>query len=166
MEFLKKIVHFVTGIVYIMIIVYILVWIPSIFGYKPLVVLSESMEPSLKKGSVIYYKETAKEDIKIGDIITYKGNNGEYISHRVTNIENDLYTTKGDANKISDASKVKWENILGKVMKFCIIYIGYYIKFITDNWYVIAIAIFILILEFILSNFSNNGKKEVLENEK
>ncbi len=152
MEFIKKVIHYLTYIIYVLIIIYALIWLPVIFGYKPLIVLSGSMEPTYSKGSVIYYKMVSSDKISINDIITFKGKNDELISHRVTNIENGLYSTKGDANRLEDASKIEFNKIVGKNINIKINYIGYYIKYIQEHVYLILLVILILLLDFILSN--------------
>ena len=84
MEFLKKMIHILSWLIYILIIIYVLICAPMIFGYKPLVVLSGSMEPTYGVGSVIYYHETPKEEIKVGDAITFTYET-DFITHRVVN---------------------------------------------------------------------------------
>ena len=157
MELLKKVIHILSSIIYILVFAYGIVWLPSIFGYKPLIVLSKSMEPTYKEGTVIYYHQVPKDEIKIGDIITFKGNKNELISHRVKSMENDLFITKGDANEVNDANKVKYEDIYGKNIDIMIIYIGYFIKFVNNHGYLIILACIILVMDFLLSNYN---KKE------
>ena len=152
MGIVKKIITFLANIAYILIILYGIVCIPMLFGLKPVVVLSGSMNPTFKTGSIIYYEKVPMEDIKVGDIITFELNN-KYISHRVNSIDNNLYETKGDANNIADATKIEYNNIKGKVVNIYIPYIGYYIKFVNDNLNKIIIPlVVILVSEFLLSN--------------
>ena len=160
MEFIKKLVHILSIICYVLIIVYALVCIPNLFGYKPLVVLSGSMEPTIKEGSVLYYKSVDENELKVGDIITFELN-GEYISHRINGIENNLYETKGDANDVADPVKISYNEIKGKDSSFTISYIGNYIKFVNSNLYLIGVVVIILVLEFLFSNleiFNINSK--------
>lgn len=46
--------------------------LPTIFGYKPLIVLSDSMYPSIKKGDLIFTQVVDVKDLKPGDVITYR----------------------------------------------------------------------------------------------
>lgn len=46
--------------------------LPTIFGYKPLIVLSDSMYPTIKKGDLIFTQVVDVKDLKPGDIITYR----------------------------------------------------------------------------------------------
>ena len=66
---IKKIVHILSYIAYILIGLYGIVCVPMIMGYKPVVVLSGSMEPTYHVGSVIYYHQVNKEDLKEQDVI-------------------------------------------------------------------------------------------------
>ena len=167
MGILKKIVHFLSIITYILIIVYAIVCIPMIFGYHPVVVLSGSMEPTYKTGSVIYYKKVNLKALKEKDVITYETKNGKFVSHRIVNIDNELIETKGDANVVSDINKVRYENVKGKVAKKSIPYIGYYVRIVNENLTIVVVtAVLILVSEFLLSNIetfdinNKNGRSE------
>lgn len=60
---------------------------PSVFGYQVFRVSSGSMEPELMIGDVILIKEAEPQDIKKGDIVTYKGEEGDlndkFITHKM-----------------------------------------------------------------------------------
>ncbi len=163
---LKIFVHLIAIILYVFIGAYAIVCVPLLARYHPLVVLSGSMEPTYKKGSVLYYKTETGKNLKEGDVITYTSENGNYISHRIVGIENDTVTTKGDANKIADNYPIPFENIKGKVARISIPYIGYYIQFVNNHLTVIIIvSVIILVSEFLLSNaetFGINKKKSFL----
>ena len=155
MKMIKKIVHILSYICYMFIIVYALLCAPIIFKYKPLVVLTGSMEPKFKTGSVIYYKPVSEDEIKVGDIITFKLSNS-LVSHRVYSINDGLYETKGDANNAVDATKIKYSDIVGKDANLSIPYVGYYIKYINEHLFIIIIVALILVLDFLFSNIGNN----------
>ncbi len=57
---------------------------PSIFGYQIFRVSSGSMEPELMIGDVILVKEADVEDIQKGDIVTYKGEEGDFDDKFIT----------------------------------------------------------------------------------
>jgi signal peptidase len=165
MGFIKSIVGFLADICYLLIIAYVLVCAPMVFRFKPMVVLSGSMEPTFKVGSVIYTRDCRKEDIAVGDIVTFKLNDDTYVSHRVHSIdENGLYETKGDANDSPDPKKLSYDDIVGKDMNIMIPYIGYYIQYVRNHMYLTIVVIVILVLEFLLSNLRifniNNKRKE------
>ncbi|MBR3697841.1 MAG: hypothetical protein IKM97_06300 [Clostridia bacterium] len=49
-----------------------------------LIVVTGSMEPSINIKEMIVIKE--QKDYKIGDIVTYKDNNNNFVTHRIVNI--------------------------------------------------------------------------------
>ena len=168
MGVIKKIVHLLAIISYILIIVYAIVCIPMIFGKHPVVVLSGSMEPTYKVGSVIYYKKVSEKELKEEDVITFNIDN-KTISHRIVSIDKGLIETKGDANNTSDIHKIRYENIKGKEGNISIPYVGYYIKIVNDNLtLVVIVTVIILVSEFLFSNTEdlNINNKRSKENEK
>ena len=124
--------------------------IPSFLGYKVLQVMSGSMEDVFSVGDVILIKETKQEEIKKGDIVTFKKEN--IITHRIVEINknNDAmyYTTKGDNNNVNDAEKVKYEEIEGKyITKF--VFIGYLLNFLnTTEGFIILVSLPIIVIAF------------------
>ena len=83
----------------------------SFFDYRLFTVASGSMAPQFNVGDVLIAKETAPEDIKVGDSLTYLGNSGTFtgkvVTHEVTRIEKTtsgeyIFHTKGKANLIED----------------------------------------------------------------
>lgn len=86
------------------------------FGYRPVVIMSGSMESELQTGAVVLTKET--KDVKKDDIIFFKG--GEVpVIHRLVRVDGDNYYTKGDSNKKEDFEPVQKEDIYGKVILKC-----------------------------------------------
>lgn len=70
------------------------------------------MEPTLKTNSLIIVKES--DSYKVNDIVTYKLD-GEYITHRIIEINDDSIITQGDANNAADEAISK-DMIVGKVV--------------------------------------------------
>ncbi|MGL4570181.1 MAG: signal peptidase I, partial [Clostridium sp.] len=99
----------------------------KVLGYSALNVMTGSMEPEIKTGSLILIKDILIDDIKVDDVITVRTNNGSLVTHRVANIDRDnegIYLiTKGDANDVYDSFKVRENMIEGKVM-FNVPYVG------------------------------------------
>ena len=126
-----------------------LLFVPVLFGMKPYIVLSGSMEPEIKTGSVVYVN-TRKDidEIKVGDIIAfYSGGNA--VTHRVTRINKNHIVTKGDANRTDDKEIVTSENYIGKT-EYTIPFIGYALNSLRSP-FVIAILIFIVGTHLILT---------------
>ena len=61
-----------SSILYILLLLYLIIFIPVIWGYKPLVIISGSMEPKLKVGGILYYKKINQAEYKINDIVVFK----------------------------------------------------------------------------------------------
>lgn len=107
---------------------------PKIAGNYALVVLSGSMSPQFDMGSVILVKPVEAEEIKMGDIITFKGFAGseELTTHRVVGIHQKTdgpeFITKGDANRTDDPDPVPAKNFIGRV-SLSIPYLGYFMNF-------------------------------------
>ena len=91
--------------------------IPSIFGYKSFKVLSGSMEPFIKTGNMIIVKSIKSENIKVGDIITFKVSDKVLVTHRVKEIvkqaSKSFFKTKGDANNVADVKLVSPNQVVG-----------------------------------------------------
>lgn len=152
MAVVKKIIKFLSTIVYILLFSYGILCLPMFFGYKPLVVLTGSMEPSIQTGGIIYYHKTNKDELKQGDVIVYSFGQSK-VAHRINSIdETGQYETKGDANNTVDAVKVNYSNIEGKVAKVTIPYVGYYVRFVNEHSYIVIVAVIILVSEYLVSN--------------
>ncbi|WP_108670756.1 signal peptidase I SipW [Peribacillus acanthi] len=102
---------------------------PTILGHQVKAVLSGSMEPTFKTGSIISIKladNTTK--YKKGDIITFQKDQ-KLITHRIISVVNEngnvSYKTKGDNNDGPDLWKVSSQDVIGKYANFTIPYIGY-----------------------------------------
>lgn len=144
--------------------------VPSVFGYKPLTILSNSMQPEFNAGDVILIN--VNKTAKVGDVVTYKHADGILVTHRITQfIEREgkkLFETKGDNNEIADKDLVPIENIVG-VQKVAIPKIGYLSKFVAGPFgFFLLVAIPLLGL-IIIEIFQRVGivagdkKKEVPE---
>jgi signal peptidase len=90
--------------------------------YEP--VYTGSMEPAIPVGSVVVIKPVDPETLKIGDIICFTLTEPTSITHRIINITDQGFITKGDANEDPDQWIVKKGNVIGKVI-FTIPFIGY-----------------------------------------
>ena len=85
---------------------------PMPFGYGAAVVLSGSMEPTIRVDDLILVKEA--DSYAVDDIVEYQSGN-MLVVHRVTEVGPDTVVTKGDANNAEDAP-VRKEMIKGKVI--------------------------------------------------
>lgn len=107
---------------------------PQFFGYQLKSVLSGSMEPGIKTGSIIAVKPVEdKTKFKVGDVITFMEEDNILITHRVTEViksgEHVLYTTKGDNNDAPDMNPVLSDNIVAEYTGVTVPFIGYFVSF-------------------------------------
>lgn len=160
MKILKKIISYLSILCYIVIIVLVLILAPMIIGYKPVVVLSGSMEPAYPVGSLIYYKTASFEDIDKNDAITFYIDSDTLVTHRVV-VKNEIsqtFVTKGDANPTNDANPVEYKNVAGKALEIYLPVIG---SVFASSVKYIAVAVIggILLLNIILSNLIVDEKQ-------
>lgn len=154
---LAKIKNTIFGILYILVLIYLLTFIPSFWGHKPLVVISGSMEPTLKVGSLLYYHDKNLDDFEQGDVLVYKSKN-HIISHRVVENLDGGFITKGDANKTNDSIIVNDEQVLGEGTNWCIPYLGLYADFIYTHKYLLFITVSILIMDLFWDYYKTRKK--------
>jgi len=78
-----------------------------------LTVTSQSMWPVLKRGDLILIKAIEPEDIKVGQVIAFRHEEGMSV-HRVVRADGWTVTTKGDANTKED-SPIPVHAVVGRV---------------------------------------------------
>lgn len=92
--------------------------IPSIFGYKPFIVLSGSMETELYKRDLAIVKTVDKNTLIKQDTIAFRDNKNYVVTHRIVDIIQKKgkkeFITKGDNNNGNDSGTVSLDNIEGK----------------------------------------------------
>ncbi|AZB43570.1 signal peptidase I [Bacillus sp. FJAT-42376] len=98
-------------------------------------VLSGSMEPVFKTGSMILIKKRNNADVyEKGDIITFKTKEKILVTHRIYEVLNEnKYKTKGDANDAPDRETVERKNIVGSYTNLTIPSAGYLFASIQSN---------------------------------
>ena len=129
----------------------------SIFKYRMFTVVTGSMYPRYNIGDVLIAKEVKPETIRVGDTISYKGNNGDLkdkvITHEVVKVIKDEKTGKynfnarGLANIIEDPmisedqlfGVVKYKSfLLSVIYKIIKTSIGFYLFIIIPILYIIS----------------------------
>ena len=95
--------------------------VPSIFGYKPFIVLSGSMENEIFVGDLVIVKKVDFDTLKENDIIAFRDDDNYVTTHRILNVVNTdkgkCFETKGDANNTKDEGVVCSGDIEGKYVK-------------------------------------------------
>ncbi len=124
--------------------------LPSFLGIKSFVIVSESMEPTIMTNDLIFITNTSKEDLEIGDIISFK--TGDYINtHRIVRIEEkngeEVYITKGDNNNREDRGYVEFQDIEGKYL-FRLPGFGKITEILKSKTTLIILLVFLVIISY------------------
>lgn len=124
--------------------------LPSFLGVKSFVIVSESMEPTIMTNDVIFIVDTSKENLEVGDIISFR--TGDYINtHRIVRIEEqngeEVYITKGDNNSNEDRTPVKFQDIEGKYL-FRLPKIGKITEMLKSRITLVVLLIFLVIIAY------------------
>jgi signal peptidase len=132
--------------------------------YEP--VYTGSMEPAIPVGGIVVIKPVNPDTLKVGDIICFKIESESFttVTHRIFNITDEGFITKGDANEDPDQWIVKKENVIGKVIAVIpfLGYLGYFVR--TPIGFILLIIIpatIIIILEIrnIVKELKKNKNK-------
>ena len=151
--------------------------VPSVLGYKPLTILSNSMQPAFNAGDVILINVNSEPTIN--DVITFKHPDGMLVTHRLieSTVENGetFYIAKGDNNNVKDDVLIPRQDILG-VQKVIVPGAGYVAKFVAGPiGFFLLIAIPLLIFVSIVifeklgvigqpANKEEEETEEIIEN--
>lgn len=113
-------------------------------GYRVLVVVSSSMSPAIKQGSMVLVKNAT--EAKKGDIITYRLriDPRSLVTHRVVEVvkinNEDQYRVKGDAVPQPDLELINKSQLIGKIV-FSIPYLGFPVSFAKTQLGVVVLII-------------------------
>ena len=134
--------NLITGILFLLLIFMVFVIVsskasggePQVLGFQLKTVLSGSMEPTFKTGSIIAVKPIANpSELKKDDVITFMQADQSIVTHRITEVikqgEQTMYQTKGDNNEDFDSQPVLSQNVLAKYTGFTLPYLGYFTDF-------------------------------------
>lgn len=131
MKIFKIFYYVFLGFVALVAVLLIVSVLPIAGNFKAMAVLSGSMEPAIKTGSIVVVKPA--NSYQVNQVITFTNpsRKSEPITHRIVDMEviegNVLYITQGDANNAPDQKKVRPREIIGKVL-FDIPYLGYVVS--------------------------------------
>jgi len=136
-------------------------------GFNLYTVMSGSMEPSIRTGSVVVVKDTnyyEKDDVIT---IQMKNDPNQTYTHRIIDInEEGQYVTKGDANKSTDPDIATSEQILGEVI-FKLPLVGYVTNFAKQplGFILLIITPCIIIIASEINNIKDYVKEKIEEKE-
>jgi signal peptidase len=105
----------------------------NLLGYSSYVIYSGSMEPTVKVGSLLLTRPADVEDLRVGDVITYRSpGNHTTLTHRIVSIRQQdgqrVFKTKGDASLEPDPREIILRGEVSR-MAFDIPYLGYVVDF-------------------------------------
>jgi len=124
----------------------------NVFGYTYFVVATGSMSGTIEVDDIILVK--LDNDVKVGDIITYRNRDGDIITHRLIEKSGNRYIAQGDANNASDEPIGK-EQIIGSVDMI-----------VSPSFILKSIAIFLILFIFLaLVNFDGIVKKYIVRDD-
>lgn len=116
-----------------------------------IIVIGDSMEPTLYQGDFVMAKVSS--DYRVGDIIAYEKFNSTVV-HRIVDITEEGFITKGDNNPDPDPWVVKKDEILGKYL-LSIPRFGEMISYMKNPIVLFLVLAFTMIFTF------PEGKKKV-----
>ena len=123
-------------------------------GYKPYIVLSDSMRDTFAVGDLSVSVQTDPETLEPGDIITFTSidpsNYGSVVTHKIREITEyegePAFVTYGTTTGVDDSYPVPFDNVIGEY-KFRLPKMGYFFEFLTTPaGYVTVILIPFLVL--------------------
>lgn len=128
--------------------------VPFVAGYRPVVVVSGSMEPMYPVGSMVYYKASTFEDISEGDVITFRLGGGALVTHRVIKKDdtNREFVTKGDNNQTEDVQSIAYQAVVGKTGTIAIPYVGFVRVYLRKIPVIITIGLLLIVCTILSPN--------------
>jgi signal peptidase I len=144
---------------------------PQFLGYQLKTVLSGSMEPTFKTGSIIAVEPVEDPaSLKKDDVITYMQEGGDLVTHRIVEVINNnnqiMYQTKGDNNEDLDSQPVLSQNVVAKYTGVTIPYLGYLIDFAKSSKGMAVLLITPGVLLILYSVFTIRGALREIEKPK
>ena len=145
--------------------------VPSFAGYSPLIVLSDSMEPTIYSGDLIIVKTIDPREVEVGDVISFKEDEA-VITHRIVAIETTpsgqlQFTTKGDVNSTEDIKKVSQEDLVGEYIARIpgVGTVAMFLQTPTGLIIFVAVPLALFIIYDILSRRNRSKKEKQLTDE-
>ena len=124
----------------------------NVFGYTYFVVSTGSMSGTIEVNDIIFVKIT--ENVEVDDVISYKNDSGDIITHRLVQKVGNKLIARGDVNNVNDDPITK-DAVIGKVSLI-----------VSPSFLLKSLAVFLILFIFLsLINFDKIVKKYVVEEE-
>ena len=136
----------------------------SLFGLRSFVVVSGSMEPAIRLGSIVLTKSAT--NYKTGDVVSFNNKAGQTVTHRImetkTSPDGQSFILKGDANNTADGEEVKKRELIGKVF-LTIPYLGRLVSFLKTlpGFLFLIIIPSIIFIGWEIINIKREMEKEI-----
>lgn len=106
-----------------------------LFGYKPFIITTGSMETEYKTNCIVIVKQGPYDDIQIGDVVAFLPEQlgGSGAMHRVVEETANGFVTKGDNNEFPDDGYLTSENYIGRAVWHTNALAGYIDKLLEPN---------------------------------
>ena len=127
----------------------------SFLGYKPNIVLSDSMKDTFAVGDLAVTKSTPAQELEAGDIVTFKSidpaNYGAVVTHKIREITTyegePAFVTYGTTTGVDDAYPVPFDQVIGEY-RFRLPKMGYFFEFLTSpaGYFTIILIPFLLLI--------------------
>ncbi len=127
----------------------------SFLGYKPNIVLSDSMKDTFAVGDLAVTKSTPAQELEAGDIVTFKSidpaNYGAVVTHKIREITTyegePAFITYGTTTGVDDAYPVPFDQVIGEY-RFRLPKMGYFFEFLTSpaGYFTIILIPFLLLI--------------------
>lgn len=88
----------------------------AVSGYRAFVVDSGSMYPALRAGDLILDAPVPDPAlVRVKDIITFRLGGNLLVTHRVFDVDDESFQTKGDSNPSPDLDRIRKTEVIGRV---------------------------------------------------
>ena len=89
-------------------------------------VLSGSMRPTVSPGDLAITQGVPRSSLRVGDVVVFTPpTETQAVIHRITSLNGDVMTTKGDANRVGDAWRVTLQGATQYRLAFVVPYLGW-----------------------------------------
>ena len=114
-----------------------------VLGYHPFVLSTQSMEPTVMKGSLCWVDtKITPQEVEVGDIVVYRSPANSLVLHRLVDMEEGKYVLKGDASQKKQEVALSKINFIGREV-FSIPGLG---SFVGQSRWVFLFAVVFLVL--------------------
>ncbi|MBQ2828144.1 MAG: signal peptidase I [Clostridia bacterium] len=161
----KKVISniFTTVIILLSVVLLTVGLIPVFTSYDGYYVSTDSMEPAMNVGDLVFAKEVSFEDIKVGDVLAFtKEGSEKWFSHRVIDIntEEKSFRTKGDHNNVEDPYFTSFDAVVGRVEKRVPL-LGFIPLTLSYTWGKIALVlIYVFYIAYEVENAASKKRKK------